>query len=99
MENDKEMNLRNIADELKNFGATYEIDESGNILAVLPKNTTIASMPFKDRKERRTNIEMSNQKYFQNGIHILHPGRHGYKIDAIAGYQIILAPIKNPKLK
>ncbi|MFA6096445.1 MAG: hypothetical protein WC788_02325 [Candidatus Paceibacterota bacterium] len=92
---DIQTDLGNIKIELDKIGADYEIDIYGNIQATLPKTSTIASVPFKDKKNRRTPREVRERYYFQNGVAILYPSRNNYLIDSISGYNIIMTHINH----
>jgi len=92
---DIQTDLDNIKTELDKIGAKYEIDIFGNIQANLPKTATIASAPFKDKRNRRTPREVRERYYFQNGVAILYPARNNYLIDSISGYDIILTHINH----
>lgn len=87
---DIQKDLHNIKIELDKIGAAYEIDIYGNIRATLPKTATIASVPFMDKKNRRTSREVRERYYFQNGVAILYPARNNYLIDGMGGFDIIL---------
>jgi len=90
---DIQTDLDKIKIELDKIGVEYEIDIYGNIQATLPKTSTIASAPFKDKKNRRTPREVRERYYFQNGIVVLYPARNNYLIDGISGYNIILTHV------
>lgn len=91
----KHIDLENIKSELVKIGATFEIDRFGNILATLPGASTIASVPFKDKKNRRSNIEVREAYFFQNGVAVLYPARNNYRVEGISGFTITLSRLAN----